>query len=188
MSALSLSALKFAQDALSAGVKGGDPARFRGKEVDAYLASVGLMVADQPNGNAPLIVGPGYPWCAAFVYWCFEQAVAADKTGIAINPCPRTAGALHLYERAPLKCRAALPAPGDVFVLSHGGGKGHTGLVESVSPDSLTVTTVEGDTYATLAKAQAAGDPAARSGDSVGRHTWTPGGGKRGVLLGWLDL
>ena len=180
MSALSLSALSFAQQALAAGVGGGQPARFRGPEVDAYLASVGL--------HAPDAESAGYPWCAAFVYWCFEQAVAADLTGISINPCPRTAGALHLYELAPARCRVNLPAPGDVFVLSHGGGKGHVGIVESASPDGFQITSVEGDTFATLAEAQAAGDPAARSGDSVGRHTWNPADGTRGSLLGFLEL
>lgn len=187
MSTLSLAALAIARDQLAAGVRGGQPARFRGPEVDVYLASVGLHVG-QPDGidksEGPF---PGHPWCAAFVYWCFEQAVEADKTGIAINPCPRTAGALHLYERAPLKARVALPAPGDVFVLSHGGGKGHVGFCEAVSPDGQWLTTIEGDTFRTLAEAYDAGDPAARSGDCVGQHTWR-NDGSRGVLLGWLDL
>lgn len=174
MSTLSLSALTFAQQALAAGVRGGQPARFQGPEVTAYLTDVGIA----------------YPaaWCAAFVYSMFEQAVAADSTGIAINPCPRTAGALHMYELAPLRCRVRLPAPGDVFVLSHGGGKGHVGFVESVSPDGLEITTVEGDTFATLAEAEALGDPAARTGDSVGRHTWNPSDGTRGHLLGFLEF
>lgn len=174
MSTLSLSALTFAQQALAAGVRGGQPARFQGPEVTAYLTDVGIA----------------YPaaWCAAFVYSMFEQAVAADLTGIAINPCPRTAGALHMYELAPLRCRVRLPAPGDVFVLSHGGGKGHVGFVESVSPDGLEITTVEGDTFATLAEAEALGDPAARTGDSVGRHTWNPSDGARGHLLGFLEF
>ena len=164
MSTLSLSALTFAQQALAAGVRGGQPARFQGPEVTAYLTDVGIA----------------YPaaWCAAFVYSMFEQAVAADLTGIAINPCPRTAGALHMYELAPLRCRVNLPAPGDVGVLSKGGGHGHVFFCESVSPDGLTVTTIEGDTSA----------DGSFTGDAVGQHTWSPADGKRGHLLGWLDL
>lgn len=174
MSQIGLAALSAAQQALAAGVRGGQPERFQGPEVTQYLADVGITYPA--------------PWCAAFVYWCFEQAVAADLTGIAVNPCPRTAGALHLYELAPARCRVNLPAPGDVFVLSHGGGKGHVGIVESASPDGFQITSVEGDTFATLAEAQAAGDPAARAGDSVGRHTWNPADGTRGSLLGYLEL
>ena len=174
MSQLGIAALSAAQQALAAGVRGGQPERFQGPEVTQYLADVGITYPA--------------PWCAAFVYWCFEQAVAADLTGIAVNPCPRTAGALHLYELAPARCRVNLPAPGDVFVLSHGGGKGHVGIVESASPDGFQITSVEGDTFATLAEARAAGDPAARAGDSVGRHTWNPADGTRGSLLGYLEL
>ena len=174
MSQLGIAALSAAQQALAAGVRGGQPERFQGPEVTQYLADVGITYPA--------------PWCAAFVYWCFEQAVAADLTGIAVNPCPRTAGALHLYELAPARCRVNLPAPGDVFVLSHGGGRGHVGIVESASPDGFQITSVEGDTFATLAEAQAAGDPAARAGDSVGRHTWNPADGTRGSLLGYLEL
>ena len=76
MSTLSLSALTFAQQALAAGVRGGQPARFQGPEVTAYLTDVGIA----------------YPaaWCAAFVYWCFEQAVAAGVV-IAIGHTAATA-------------------------------------------------------------------------------------------------
>ena len=94
------------------------------------------------------------------------------------NPCPRTAGALHLYELAPVECRKPLPAPGDVFVVAHGGGKGHCGIILSCSPDGQTITTIEGDTSA----------DGSRTGDAVGMHTWAPADGARGNLLGYLEF
>ena len=177
MSALSLKALAAAQAALAAGVHGGQPARFRGPEVDVYLANVGLD-AEHDGAN-----GPGYPWCSAFVYSMFKAALA--EFGGDLNPCPRTASALHLWNNAPDSARlegleASLPAPGDVFVLVHHDGiHGHTGFVESVSPDGRTITTVEGDTDTS----------GSSTGDAVGRHeNWTPSDGTRGRLLGFLDF
>jgi len=170
LSALSLAALTFAQNALDTGVHGGQPVRFSSPEIDQYLLNVGL---DRP-----------LPWCAAFVYSCFEQACAdlcdADPEGPhPTNPCPRTASALHLFSEAPVDAQIFPPAPGDVFVLVHPDGiHGHCGFVEAVSPDGNEITTVEGDT-------NAAGSS---TGDAVGRHVWTPSDGTRGRLLGYLSL
>lgn len=50
-----------------------------GPRVNQYLASVG-----EP---------PGLAWCAAFVYWCFEEAASVVKIP---NPAIRTAGALEV--------------------------------------------------------------------------------------------
>lgn len=112
----------------------------RGPEVDQYLLRAG--------------VSPGLSWCCAFVYWCFDEA--AGKTGRA-NPMPRTAGCLDHWNRAAKAGARRLPAaravqdpgaltPGMVFVMDHGGGLGHTGLVERVEGGLLT--TVEGNTDA----------------------------------------
>lgn len=118
---------------------------------------------------------PGKAWCAAFVSSMHLEA--AIGCGVP-NPCPRTAGALRLWELAPVRCRTNLPAPGDVFVLDTGeeGGAGHVGIVESVSPDGQTITTIEGNT----------GDAGEREGTKVARHTWKPILGKRGKLIGYL--
>lgn len=162
MSSLGLTALAVAQADLAAGVRGGQPGRFESPEVAARLAGVFIY---RPE-----------PWCAAEVVHCFEAA--AFQADIA-NPCPRTASAVHLFARAPAGCRRARPAPGDVFVLVHTDGiHGHCGIVESVSPDGRTITSVEGDT-------DAAGSS---TGDAMGRHTWTPAAGARGRLLGYLEL
>lgn len=160
VSTLSLAALKVAQQDLVDGVRGGQPGRFQSKEVAARLLEVGIDYCA--------------PWCAAEVFDCFLQAsIDLDVP----NPVPRTPSAVHLWKNSPAEFQQQLPAPGDVFVVAHHDGwSGHCGIIESVSPDGKTITSIEGDT-------NAAGSP---TGDAMGRHTWTPGDGKRGKLLGYL--
>jgi len=142
------------------GIRGGTP-RHTGPEINRWLANVGQQ--------------PGVPWCAAWVYSMFKQA--ADSLRI-VNPCPRTASALHLWSLATPTQHAATPAPGRVFVMDHGRGLGHCGLVVGVNAPDCMVDTIEGDTDAS----------GSRTGDAVGRHTWDPTDGSRGVLVGYLDL
>lgn len=136
-----------------------ETSRNSGERVDEYLASVGL--------------DPGYPWCAAFVHWCAGKARPAGF----INPCPRTAGALKLWDLSHPDCRRGIPAPGFVFVLDHGHGLGHVGIVEEVVGDG-SIITVEGNTNS----------EGSREGDRVARHRWSPAIGTRGTLLGYVDL
>lgn len=117
-------ALRVAQSQI--GVR--ETSRNGGPEVDAYLSSVGL--------------GPGYPWCAAFVHWCF--AAGAASLGVR-NDCPQTAGALKMWASANPGEIADDPEPGDVFVIDHGHGLGHVGFVEAVNADG-SLATVEGNT------------------------------------------
>jgi hypothetical protein len=116
----------------------------RGPEVERYLASTGT-----PPGNS---------WCCAFVYWCFNEA--AQNMGRA-NPMPKTAGCLDHWQRAKAKgvrCVAAAQAgenpalveSGMVFVMDHGAGLGHTGLVEKVN--GAVITTIEGNTDASKSR------------------------------------
>lgn len=113
----------------------------RGPRVDQYLTAAGL---DPASGS--------FPWCAAFVYWCFDQA--ATSLGVA-NPATKTAGVHHLWDAAGdrgiprvLAAEAAdTPSkvqPGMVFVLSESSNTGHVGLVESVN--GVLLTTIEGNT------------------------------------------
>jgi hypothetical protein len=123
------------------GVMEDPPGSNRGPKVNQYLASVGL---DAMDGS--------FPWCAAFVYWCFAQA----STALAVsNPAVRTAGALDVWNLAGPKgfrrvtCaeasdRPSLVNPGTIFVISTGGGHGHVGLVESLA--GVVLTTIEGNT------------------------------------------
>jgi hypothetical protein len=112
----------------------------RGPEVEAYLARVGL--------------GPGFAWCCAFTYWCFDEA--AKQLGRA-NPMVKTAGVLKHWNHTEaagakrIKAAAAIDDPGLVkpgmlFIIDHGGGLGHTGFVEATAGGLLT--TIEGNTDA----------------------------------------
>ena len=112
----------------------------RGPEVDVYLRRVGL--------------NPGFAWCCAFVYWCFDEAALAAGRA---NPMTKTAGCLDHWSRAAAagatriaKSQAtadpSLVQPGMIFIMDFGGGAGHTGLVEQVAGGLIT--TVEGNTDA----------------------------------------
>lgn len=135
-SALALEALQVA--AAQIGVCEEPPGSNRGPMVDEYLRAVGL----NPEGQH-------YSWCAAFVYWCFNQA--AHSTGV-VNPLVKTAGCIDHWNRAacpriPKQTALNNPAlikPGYVFIIDHGGGNGHTGIVESTAAGLLT--TIEGNT------------------------------------------
>lgn len=112
----------------------------RGPEVDEYLARVN--------------VEPGNSWCCAFVYWCFDEAAISSECP---NPMVKTAGCLDHWNRAVsrgarrilVRQAVADPScvrPGMIFIMDHGRGLGHTGLVEKVAGGLLT--TIEGNTDA----------------------------------------
>lgn len=112
----------------------------RGPQVDAYLIRAG--------------VSPGLAWCCAFVYYCFDEA--ASGMGRA-NPMVKTAGCLDHWQRSLKRgARRILSAQvakdssqvkaGMIFVMDHGKGLGHTGLVEKVAGGLIT--TIEGNTDA----------------------------------------
>lgn len=112
----------------------------RGPRVEQYLRRVGI--------------GPGYSWCCAFVYWCFDEAAKSMPRD---NPMVRTAGCLDHWQKAAKagarripKARAiadpSLLAPGHVFIMDHGGGLGHTGIITAVNGGILS--TIEGNTDA----------------------------------------
>jgi hypothetical protein len=117
------------------------PGSNRGPRVDEYLRTVGL---DPTAGS--------FAWCAAFVYWSFEQA---GRSLGRENPLIRTAGVLDHWRKAEqrgiprLVTADAVPNPGRIqpgmiFVMDFGGGVGHTGLVERVQGGFLV--TLEGNT------------------------------------------
>lgn len=143
----------------------------RGAEVDRYLTTVGL---DPTKGS--------FPWCAAFVFSCFDEAARAlGRT----NPVVRTAGVLdhwnqagaHGIERitaAKAHMHEGLVKPGLIFIIDTGdpGGAGHTGLVERVDQGKLV--TIEGNTN----------DGGAREGVGVFRRT---GRRVRDINVGFID-
>jgi CHAP domain/Putative peptidoglycan binding domain len=116
----------------------------RGPMVDQYLRRAGVT--------------PGLAWCCAFTYWCFDEA--AQQLGRA-NPVVKTAGCLAHWNgavkaggqritRAHAVADPGLILPGQVFIMDFGGGKGHTGFVESVVGGQ--VRTIEGNTDASMTR------------------------------------
>lgn len=113
-----------------------------GPVVNQYLAST----------NTP----PGNFWCMAFVFWCFREAAAAASSS---NPFPKTAGCLSawnkvkasqptkLITRAQAIANPSLVRPGQVFILDHGRGLGHTGFVRQAFGGPFK--TIEGNSNAT---------------------------------------
>ena len=98
------------------------PGSNRGPRVDEYVRAVGL----DPAG--------AFPWCAAFVYWCFGQAATA--AGVR-NPVIKTGGVLEHWRLAEdrgivrvtgeaAKGSPELVRPGFVFMMDFGGGAGST--------------------------------------------------------------
>ena len=106
----------------------------RGTEVEMYDASVGIP--------------PGSFWCAAFVYYCFNEA--AKNLGIA-NPLYKTGGCLDHWNKSKAKKIKAQDArdnpslvkPGHIFIIDHGSGHGHTGIIKRVEGGRLI--TIEGN-------------------------------------------
>lgn len=133
--------------------------RNRGPRVDQYIRAAGL---DPERGS--------YPWCVCFIQWCFQQAAKDLGTE---SPLPRTASVHKLWAAAPA-CRTVRPYPGRIFLLDHGAGTGHAGLVEAVT--GTHAVTVEGNTSA----------DGAREGDGVFRRVRRFDGNER--LLGFLDF
>lgn len=109
------------------GIRETPPGSNNGDRIRQYLRTTGL--------------GGGYPWCAAFVAWCGDQAFGQNW------PLPRTAGCdlLLAFARRHGVLRDT-PQPGDVFLCLVGEDDAtHTGLVRAVIPDGRAIATIEGN-------------------------------------------
>lgn len=95
-----------------------------GTDVQKYLASVGI---DFPAA-----------WCAAFVFWCAQEALGNK------NMLIKTGGVLYQWNNISSRLKTQAPEPGDIFIMDFGKGLGHCGIIEKVSADMLT--TIEGNT------------------------------------------
>ncbi len=116
------------------GVMEKPPGSNKGPEVNQYLDSVGCP--------------PGLFWCASFVYWCFRKASQELNRA---NPAVQTGGCLNHWNKskgekitaAQAAADPALIKPGQIFILDHGSGMGHTGLIEKV--EGGFISTIEGN-------------------------------------------
>jgi hypothetical protein len=132
----------------------------RGPEVERYLATVGL--------------GPGHPWCAAFVVWCFREATIGAGGGLLL-PLPRIGKCARLWSKSPGLWKSDLPSVGAVYIHlanpDDPDSDGHCGIVTGFTDHSLLA--VEGNT-------NAAGS---RLGDRVRINTRA-----RSYALGYIDI
>jgi hypothetical protein len=110
-----------------------------GSMVNQYLSSVGLK--------------PGLPWCAAFVYYIFDQVT---KRLHVKNQLPKTGGVMNMWKSsdpslriniADAKANPSLIKPGQIFIMSRPGkGLGHTGIVIGVDLNKREFISIEGNT------------------------------------------
>jgi hypothetical protein len=110
-----------------------------GTMVNQYLSSVGLK--------------PGLPWCAAFVYYIFDQV---SKRLRVKNQLPKTGGVMNMWNKSDpslrigikeAKANPALIKPGQIFIMSRPGkGLGHTGIVIGVDLNKREFISIEGNT------------------------------------------
>jgi len=98
-----------------------------GEPVKTYLASVNI---DFPAS-----------WCMAFIYWCFSEASKQLKVS---NTAYKSAGVLKTWNNVLRRYKTSTPLIGSVFIMDHGEGLGHTGIVEKF--DDEYVYTIEGNT------------------------------------------
>jgi len=117
------------------GVSEDPPGSNKGKRVEEYLRSVHL--------------GPGFPWCAAFIYWLFHWASINLEVK---NPVWDTPGCMQHWKKTTglrifLKEALNDPTllePGVIFIISRGDGRGHTGLITGIHDGYIE--TIEGNT------------------------------------------
>lgn len=157
MGSLSQLAVEIARAELGVHEEGGNN---RGPRVEEYLRAVGLE--------------PGNAWCAAFVFYVFREA--SKRAGL-VNPCPRVGAAIRLWKLTEPICRDSTPTVGAIYVLDHGGGLGHAGIVTAL--DDTTPIELSGNTFATRG---------GRAGNCVAEHRGAPNVTHGGVLLGYLQL
>ncbi|MBR3560704.1 MAG: CHAP domain-containing protein [Oscillospiraceae bacterium] len=87
------------------------------------------------------VSGSAYPWCMAFVQWCY------DRAGAALPFKTASCGALlRWYREHQPDCLTRDPVAGDIVIFDFPGGKAvdHTGIFERMQGDS--VVTVDGNT------------------------------------------
>lgn len=103
----------------------------RGPEIDGFLTSVGL---DPTKGK--------YAWCAAFVSNCVREAALRVGGPPQFRGGAGALGLLAKNRNLVMEAPEALPC---VFVIDHGGGRGHCGFVLELL-DGGRMLTCEGNT------------------------------------------
>src|SRR5690606_87471 len=124
------------------------PANVGARVVKAAQREVGVLEVPRDSNSGPrvrtyqastTVPGSGWPWCMAFVRWCWDQA-GAHKNGYRGAYVPH----LELWARKAGKLQKK-PSPGAAILFDWDGDgvADHTGLVERVTPRLVTI---EGNT------------------------------------------
>ncbi|HEY8930390.1 MAG TPA: peptidoglycan-binding protein [Mucilaginibacter sp.] len=123
--------------------------------LDVARSQIGITEFPVGSNDGPAInkyqeaagIAAGQRWSMGFVYWCFSQACInleipnpLYKTGDVIQGWLKAKGKILTAHDA--RVNTALILPGQVFIISTGGGYGHAGLVEKNENGRLT--TIEG--------------------------------------------
>jgi hypothetical protein len=115
------------------------------------------------------VSGSNYAWCSVFVLWCFFTAELIDLTWATLNTAKLAVaeGAKSWKTLAQQMNRWVTSAykPGDVVVFDLNSNPAtieHVGIVESVSADGKTLTTIEGNTSFDASGSQSNGGCVAR--------------------------
>jgi hypothetical protein len=128
------------------GAGGGSVIDIAKQELDK--ATSGCMVNASSGQCQAYTDGNAEAWCADFVSWVYKQAGKPFTTGESGGWRIPTVYALDDYLKAQqtyfLKNDTAnTPQPGDVIIMNDGGSRMHTGLVYTVTGESIT--TIEGN-------------------------------------------
>jgi hypothetical protein len=110
-----------------------------GPMVNKYLEATGLQ--------------PGYAWCQAFVYWCYNEVARHLARS---NPVVKTASVTECWNKTAAKRKIAKAAaqktpellqPGQQFILLFGNNTGHTGIIERIenTKAGIVLHTIEGN-------------------------------------------
>lgn len=112
--------------------------------LDIAKAEIGVKESPANSNNVKFntwfygksVSGKAYPWCMAYVQWCFNRANMR-------LPCVTASCSelLNWYKRNHPECvKTSAPKAGDIVIYTFG----HTGIVESASGNSITA--IEGNT------------------------------------------
>ena len=92
------------------------------------------------------VSGADYPWCMAFVQWCFNQ----NGTPLPFKTASCSA-LLNWYKKNKPKQVVTKPEPGDIIIYNFG----HTGILEKVV--GVNIVAIEGNTSSTNSGSQSNG-------------------------------
>lgn len=154
-----------------------------GERMASWMEShVGMLETDGRN-LGPLInewnrrVGnpEGSEWCAATAY---SAAFECSRDLGIVNPCPRTGGALRMWQLVDAVCRVVTPRRGDLGFLDHGHGKGHVIVVTREFVQGAGLCWASGNTNA----------DGSRTGDSLLVKCGDPEEAHHGELVGFARL